>query len=184
MADKIKQKKILSIFLGSVLAMIKAWYSWIKKLKSKLIFHRYFSLDSRPFKSMYFLQTRTFLRLYLGPHKVHVHPHVDVRKLWHRTISILNRPFLSTWKPPRQILMRRLLKITPGSLGGPRTALGVPRRAQGTPCKALPMRSLEKRKKGMGYENACLATAFCCKPTKWYTFDSSCLHLSYELNHR
>ena len=42
--------------------------------------------------------------------------------------------------------------------GGPRTALGVPRRAQGTPCKALPMRSLEKRKKGMGYENACLAT--------------------------
>ena len=36
---------------------------------------------------MYFLQTRTFSRLNLGPHKVHVHPHVDVRKLWHRTIS-------------------------------------------------------------------------------------------------
>ena len=35
---------------------------------------------------MYFLQTRTFSRLYLGAHKVHVHPQVDVRKLWHRTI--------------------------------------------------------------------------------------------------
>ena len=42
-----------------------------------------------------------------------------------------------------------------GGGGGFRTTLGVPRRAQGTPSKALPMRSLSKLKKGMGYENAC-----------------------------
>ena len=43
----------------------------------------------------------------------------------------------------------------PRGRGGSRTTLGVPRRAQGTPSKALPMRSLSKLKKGMGYENAC-----------------------------
>ena len=54
-----------------------------------------------------------------------------------------------------------LIKTPWGSLGGSRTTLWVPQRAQiprwaqGKPCKALPMRSLEKRKKGMGYENAC-----------------------------
>ena len=46
----------------------------------------------------------------------------------------------------------------PRGRGGSRTTLGVPWRAQGTPSKALPMRSLSKLKKGMGYENACLAT--------------------------
>ena len=52
--------------------------------------------------------------------------------------------------------MPGLLKTPPGSMGGgSRTALGVPRVAKGTPSKALPMRSLSKLKKGMGYENAC-----------------------------
>ena len=56
-------------------------------------------------------------------------------------------------------------KNTPGALRGdqdrpwgPSEGQGGLVRAQGTPCKALPMRSREKRKKGMGYENACLAT--------------------------
>ena len=70
-------------------------------------------------------------------------------------MSILNCPFLTKWKSPRQKLMQRLLKTPPGSHGGSRTALGVPRRAQGTPSKALPMRSLSKLKKGMELENAC-----------------------------
>ena len=70
-------------------------------------------------------------------------------------MSILNRPFIDHVEVAETNIDAAAAKKAWDPSGGSRTALGVPRRAQGTPCKALPMRSLEKRKKGMGYENAC-----------------------------
>ena len=73
-------------------------------------------------------------------------------------LSILNRPFFDYVEAAETNIGAGAAKNAPGIHGGERgsrTALGVPRGAKGTPSKALPMRSLSKLKKGMGYENAC-----------------------------